>query len=151
MYRISNALNEQILKEEISRYKSFCRMNKRTQKCVRLLQRLLQMFFLMLYQEEMSSFTRKFSLKLISKLNKSVKSRFLKIFFRIVEHIKTVQLFQCLNKNVDLLNVNIIKNHIMKQFIEIKKQLFKHLSDDNIKFLWFWMIKQHLISNFISK
>ena len=54
-------------------------------------------------------------------------------FFRIIEHIETVQLSQCLDENVDLSNVNIIKNHIMKRFIKIEKQLFKHLSNNNIK------------------
>ena len=57
----------------------------------------------------------------------------IKNFFRIVEHIETVQLFRCLNENVDLSNVNIIKNHIMKRLAEIEKQLFKHLFDDDIK------------------
>ena len=57
----------------------------------------------------------------------------IKNLFRIVEHIETVQLFQCLNENVDFSSVNIIKNHIMKRLAEIEKQLFKHLFNDDIK------------------
>ena len=56
-------------------------------------------------------------------------------YFRIVEHVEIVRLFQCLNENVDFSSVNIIKNHIMKRFVEIEKQLFKYLFDDNIKIL----------------
>ena len=41
MYRVLNALNEQILKKKMSRCRIFYRKNEKTQKCVRLLQRLL--------------------------------------------------------------------------------------------------------------
>ena len=69
MYRIINALNKQTLKEKISRCKLLYKKNKRTQRYVRLLQQLLQIFFLILYREKILSFTIKFSLKLILKLN----------------------------------------------------------------------------------
>ena len=68
MYRVLNALNEQVLRK-MNRCRLFYKKNERTQKCVRLLQRLLQIFSLMLYKRKILSFTIVFLLKLILKLN----------------------------------------------------------------------------------
>ena len=59
----------------------------------------------------------------------------IKNFFHIVEHVEIIRLFRCLNENISFSSVNIIKNHIIKRFVEIEKQFFKHLFDDNIKIL----------------
>ena len=55
------------------------------------------------------------------------------MLFRVIKNSKMIRIFRCLNNFMKFLNVFTIKNHVIKRYIKIKKNILRYLSNDNIK------------------